>query len=78
MIWIRNFIVDQKIVGNRKIVHGHTPTPANKIYQTTTNPNVQVINIDGGCVYKQVPGLGYLTALDLDSLELHVVQNQES
>ena len=77
MLWIRNFIVDQKIVGDRKIIHGHTPTPINKIH-TTVSLHPQVINIDGGCVYKQVPGLGYLTALNLDSLELHVVPNQEA
>ncbi len=76
MLWIRNFPVDQKFLGDRRIVHGHTPTPVNRIHGSVSLHS-QVINIDGGCVYKQVPGLGYLTALNLDSLELHVVSNQE-
>lgn len=75
MLWIRNFPLNLQFLGNRKIIHGHTPTPVTKIH--TDLSLAKVVNIDAGCVYKQVPGLGYLTALNLDSLELHVVSNQE-
>jgi serine/threonine protein phosphatase 1 len=73
MVWIRNFKINQKILGHRKIVHGHTPTPATFIAKQVADPAAKVYNIDGGCVYHQVPKLGHLTALNLDSLDLHKV-----
>jgi serine/threonine protein phosphatase 1 len=41
------------------------------------DPATQVINIDGGCVYKHIPEFGYLTALNLDTLELHGIPNRD-
>jgi len=77
MLWIRNFPVDKEFLGNRKIVHGHTPTPMQKIAQSVKS-KAQVINIDGGCVYtSRMSGLGYLTALNLDTLEFYSVPNQD-
>jgi len=77
MLWIRNFPVVKEFLGNRKIVHGHTPTPVQKIAQSVKN-KAQVINIDGGCVYtSRMSGLGYLTALNLDTFEFHSVPNQD-
>ena len=77
MLWIRNFQVDQEFLGQRKIVHGHTPTPVHKISQTIEN-KAQVINIDAGCVYvNRMAGLGYLTGLNLDTLEYFLVPNQD-
>ena len=77
MLWIRNFTVDNELLGKRKLVHGHTPTPAVDIAQNIKS-KPQVINIDGGCVYlKRMPGLGFLTALNLDTLEFHTVRNQD-
>lgn len=75
MLWIRQFTVDAAFLGDRRIVHGHTPTPASRIRQNVANPLAQVFNIDGGCVYKHRPELGNLTALDLDSRQLHVLPN---
>jgi len=77
MLWIRNFPVDYDILGERKMVHGHTPTPAVEIAQNIKN-KAQIINIDGGCVYlKRMTGLGFLTALNLDTLEFYTVRNLE-
>lgn len=77
MLWIRNFAIDKQILGNRKIIHGHTPIPAAKIAATIKDSSSDIINIDGGCVYNQLPLLGNLTALNLDTLELHVVPSQD-
>jgi serine/threonine protein phosphatase 1 len=77
MLWIRQFKVDQTFLGNRKIVHGHTPTPFPVIRENVADPATQVINIDGGCVYKHIPEFGYLTALNLDTLELHGIPNRD-
>lgn len=75
MLWIRQFTIDPVLLGNRRIVHGHTPTPCTRIRQNVADPKAKVFNIDGGCVYKDRPEMGHLTALDLDSRQLHVLPN---
>jgi serine/threonine protein phosphatase 1 len=75
MLWIRDFEVDQEVLGSRKIVHGHTPINLNVITASLKAPVSDVINIDGGCVFTRQ--LGYLTALNLDTLELHAIKNRE-
>ena len=75
MLWIRDFPVDEALLGERKIVHGHTPTSIFKIAQNIDNSPL-VINIDGGCVYtNRMVGLGYLAGLNLDTLEYNFVPN---
>jgi serine/threonine protein phosphatase 1 len=75
MLWIRDFHVDEKFTRNKTIVHGHTPTQKSDIEEMAYDPGNKVINIDAGCVYKRVPGLGNLVALDLDTRDLHYVPN---
>ncbi|MGV3504646.1 MAG: metallophosphoesterase family protein [Adhaeribacter sp.] len=75
MLWIRQFTVDTAFLGDRRIVHGHTPTPHTRIGQNLADPKARVFNIDGGCVYKNHPEFGFLTALDLDTRQLHVLAN---
>jgi serine/threonine protein phosphatase 1 len=77
MLWIRQFQVDEAFLGSRKIVHGHTPTALIKIQQNVANPQTRVINIDGGCVYKSNRGFGHLTALNLDTGQLHTLPNRD-
>jgi serine/threonine protein phosphatase 1 len=77
MLWIRQFKVDKAFLGNRKIVHGHTPTPFARIQQNVADPDALVVNIDGGCVYKHIPEYGHLTALNLDTRELHGLPNRD-
>ena len=74
MMWIRNFTIDKQKLGDRLIVHGHTPTPLDEILNP---PRDNVFNIDGGCVYRDRPGQGHLVALSLNDLEWFVVQNCE-
>ncbi|WP_207430101.1 metallophosphoesterase [Sabulibacter ruber] len=75
MLWIRDFEVDKTVLGTRRIVHGHTPIPLGQIGFFLEDPVSSVINIDGGCVFTQQ--LGYLTALNLDTFELHALRNRE-
>jgi serine/threonine protein phosphatase 1 len=77
MLWIRQFKADKAFLGNRRIVHGHTPTPYLWIQKTLANPTSLAINIDGGCVYNQDSGFGHLTALNLDTRQLHVLPNRD-
>lgn len=75
MLWIRDFTVDSQLLGDKKIVHGHTPI-SKAITKNSISNGKKVINIDGGCVYK--PSLlGHLNALNLDTLRLHSVRNRE-
>jgi serine/threonine protein phosphatase 1 len=75
MMWIRDFTIDPKKLGNRIIIHGHTPRPLQLILKPKQE---NVYNIDAGCVYPERHGHGYLVALDLTNREWIVVQNCES
>jgi serine/threonine protein phosphatase 1 len=77
MLWTRNEDISDEILKGRKLIHGHTPVSLFSIQERLRDPETKVINLDGGCVYKNYPGLGYLVALDLDLMELHFVRNME-
>ena len=72
MLWIRDFQIDEQRLGNRILVHGHTPTPLDTIL---AQEGKNVINLDGGCVYKQRDGLGNLIALNVTERKFIVVKN---
>ena len=74
MLWIRNQYVVPEKIGNRTMVHGHTPMVLNKIKDEIEN-NAKDIDLDGGCVYIGTEGLGNLCALELDSKKLEVQPN---
>lgn len=75
MLWTRKEENEEKFTGGKKIIHGHTPVPKEEIQTNITNHSCQVINVDSGCVYIQRPGLGYLTALNLDTMEIISTKN---
>jgi serine/threonine protein phosphatase 1 len=76
MLWIRNMKVDRKKIGNRIIIHGHTPTPLEKVKKNLTSIQEKgSLNIDTGCVMKGYNGLGYLTAFEVETMRLHDVKN---
>ena len=77
MLRIRKFEVNLNLIGNRIIVHGHVPQPADKLIQHIADPASQVLNIDGGCVYKDSYGLGHLIALNMDTRDFHVLANRD-
>jgi len=70
MLWMRNWY--QKInypwLEDNIIVHGHTPISRSMMEAQLKEVNdLQVINIDGGCVYKDIRSeQGWLVALDLE------------
>ena len=72
MLWTRNTAVDLEQTGGRKIIHGHTPAPFSIISDLRYTNS---INIDAGCVYTGRSGLGYLVALELETLGLLTVGN---
>jgi serine/threonine protein phosphatase 1 len=74
MMWIRNTVVFPEKIGNRTLVHGHTPTVLDKIKESI-DTNSKDIDLDGGCVYWGTEGLGNLCALELNSMKLEVQPN---
>jgi len=75
MLWARHFKADPRVLGTRKIVHGHTPISIAEINHNLVDPLQLSYNIDGGCVFTNP--YGFLVALNLESLQLHKVKNRE-
>lgn len=73
MLWTREPFIDHPMIGDRIIIHGHTPLTLEIILaqDCTRGP----VNIDGGCFHTQRTGLGHLIALELDSMEFYVAKN---
>jgi len=74
MLWIRNFTVDKRKLGDRIIIHGHTPRDLHDILYPERK---DVINLDAGCVYKNRPEQGYLVAIDLKERKRIATKNCE-
>lgn len=71
MLWIRDFEVDEQKLGERMLIHGHSPRTTEVILAQKGN----VRNIDGGCCYPHRPGQGNLFALEVRSKEYLFVKN---
>ena len=77
MLWIRRWYgdLDRAWLGDRIIVHGHTPQP---VSETLTQLNEleygRVLDIDTGCVYDR-RGMGQLTVFNLDDRTLRMFPN---
>ena len=72
MIWIRRWYknIDKQFLGDRIIVHGHTPIPQVEIKKTIHQlEDTPAIDIDAGCVF-QYTGFTNLCAFNLDTKEL--------
>jgi serine/threonine protein phosphatase 1 len=68
MIWVRRETYRNPLLVDRTIIHGHTPITFEECKRNILNGN-RVINIDTGCVYTE-PGMGKLTAIELNTKEL--------
>jgi serine/threonine protein phosphatase 1 len=79
MCWIRNWYheIDYTWLGERIIIHGHTPIELNRIkYQAQNLDSLKYLDIDAGCVYADalrwtVKDMGNLCAFDLDNRKLY-------
>jgi len=79
LIWIRNWYesIDYDWLGDRIIVHGHTPQPSTNTKDMLKNiEELQVVDIDNGCVFPH-PRLGMLCAFELTQRELFFQKNIE-
>ncbi len=70
MIWTRRDYYTHPVFKEKTIIHGHTPITI-EFCTTQIEQNSKVINIDTGCVFKDKPGYGKLTALDVFSKTIY-------
>ena len=80
LIWIRNWYhnIDYKWLGDKVIIHGHTPLTIQEIEAQFSNyKNTQVLNIDCGVFMheQKAHGLGYLCAFDFTNEKLYFQEN---
>jgi serine/threonine protein phosphatase 1 len=78
MIWGRKYSYNAGFLEDRILIHGHTPVSYSDIRKSVDDRRSKVINLDGGCVYKNNRSLGNLLALELDSWNLFCVKNSET
>ena len=73
MLWNRDYFVDKKKIGGRRLISGHSPHTLEKIRYFLNHDKIQ---LDGGCVYLNIfEGMGYLCALELNTMEFFSVLN---
>jgi len=73
MLWIRDFNPQQNVLGNKILIHGHTPKSLHYILNQKGN----CINIDGGCVFNDHKNLGNLVAIALPEKGIIIVSNKK-
>jgi serine/threonine protein phosphatase 1 len=76
MLNTKHFVFDPTRLAGKRLLHGHVPTPLAQV-QAQVAARAGAIGLDTGCVYRHNPELRHLTALNLDTWELHLVENQE-
>jgi serine/threonine protein phosphatase 1 len=77
MLWIREEAYDNQVCNGKIIIHGHTPIELKQLKESLSDKQRKVINIDTGCVYKEYLGMGFLSAINLDNLELIYEKNMD-
>lgn len=78
MIYIRNWypMTDHDWLGERYIVHGHTPVSSLFIEENLEQLDThRCLNIDAGCYAVQFPGMGNLCAFDMSGRHLYFQEN---
>jgi len=76
MLYTKQFVFDPSRLAGKRLLHGHVPTPVAEV-QAQVAAHAGAIGLDTGCVYRHNPELHHLAALNLDSWELHLVENRE-
>jgi len=75
MLWVRDFEIDQKKIGNKRIIHGHVPVSLEFIDISINNKGYKFIDLDNGAYMTEREGFGNLIALELTSMEYKVQYN---
>ncbi|MGI4870713.1 MAG: metallophosphoesterase [Janthinobacterium lividum] len=76
MLYAKEFASDPSRLAGKRLLHGHVPTPVAEL-QAQVAAKAGAICLDAGGVYAHNPELRHLAALNLDTWELHLVENRE-
>jgi serine/threonine protein phosphatase 1 len=74
MIWESRPMYENPVLFGKTIIHGHRPKYVDFV-QKLISEKSNVIPIDTGCVYERELGYGFLSALEVNEMVLHSVQN---
>ncbi len=77
MLYTKSFVFDPSRLAGKRLLHGHVPTPVAEV-RATVAAHAGAIGLDAGGVYRHNPELRHLAALNLDTWELHLVENREA
>lgn len=73
MIWITEMVENNLFLQGRVLIHGHRCYSLKHLRKVLHENNSWHYSIDSGCVY-DYPGMGYLTALEMESMEMTSVK----
>jgi serine/threonine protein phosphatase 1 len=72
MLWTRSDVVDRQRIGGRRLVCGHTMVTRQRLEASLLSDKIM---LDNGCVTARWPDMGYLAALELNSMQLSWQKN---
>ncbi|TDN38895.1 serine/threonine protein phosphatase [Hymenobacter sp. UV11] len=77
LLYSREFTYDPSRLAGKRLLHGHVPTPVAEV-KAAVAARAGAIGLDTGGAFRLNPELRHLAALNLDSWELHLVENCEA
>ena len=78
MLWSRDYEIIPRKIGNRRIIHGHTPQSMDQIMHSYHDKSLPAFDIDNGPYLNGFPGFGSLVALELTEMELVIQENRDT
>lgn len=78
MLWIKEFDIFPEMIGNRKIIHGHTPVNHEFIAEMVESDRYNFIDLDNGVYMPNRQGYGNLMAFEVSSKQLVAQPNLEN
>ncbi|MBN1107814.1 MAG: serine/threonine protein phosphatase [Bacteroidales bacterium] len=76
MIWSSHPVYYNPLLAGRTIIHGHRPKTTEFVRQKIKERS-RVIPVDTGCVYGEELGYGYLSALEVNTMELVTIPKKD-
>ncbi|KAA0894066.1 metallophosphoesterase family protein [Oryzomonas rubra] len=74
MLWTRSDVVDRQRIGGRRLICGHTMVSRHQLEASLKSDKIM---LDNGCVTARRPDMGYLAALELNSMRVVFQENIE-
>jgi serine/threonine protein phosphatase 1 len=67
MLTIRQMTYNERFLQKKRIIHGHIPLKLKTVMKNINSTNWN-LHLDSGCVYPHRNGMGFLSALELNSM----------